>query len=220
MARTSIATDNFNRASLGSDWAQLNTAISGDVLIDSSIRIKGQYSTQPTDQQTVARWVGAGSFTDDQYSQLKLLNPLDFLGSVYRAGVIVRASSDVGNNRDYYEAYIAYDSVSTPTTYLAKWVNGTRTGLYSAAQTWAVNDTISLEAEGTTLRVCRNGTPLGGSWTVTDSSISTGLPGVTMAGVGALGDDWEGGNMGSGTPVYAPPTLRRSGPSNVLLTRF
>lgn len=220
MARTSIATDNFNRASLGSDWAQLNTSNIGDVQIDSSIRIKGEYSTQPTDQQTAARWVGAGSFTDDQYSQLKLLNPLDFAGSTQRAGVIVRASSDTGNNRDYYEAYIASDSASTPTTYLAKWVNGTRTGLYSAAQTWAVNDTISLEVEGTTLRVCRNGTPLGGSWTVTDSSITTGLPGVTLAGgANCLGDDWEGGNMGS-TPVYAPPTLRRSGPSNVLLTRF
>lgn len=218
MARTSIATDNFNRASLGSDWTQLNTGAAGDVLLDSSIQIKGQYATQPTDQQGTARWVGAGSFTDDQYSQVKLVNPLDWNGATHRAGVIVRASADTGANRDYYEAYIAQDSGTTPTTYLAKWVNGTRTGLYSAAQTWAANDTISLEAEGTTLRVCRNGTPLGGSWTVTDSSISTGLPGVTMAGL-TLADDWEGGNMGSAA-VYAPPTLRRSGPSNVLLTRF
>jgi hypothetical protein len=206
MARTSIATDNFNRASLDSDWAQLNTVVSGNVQIDSSIRIQGQYNAQPTDQQPTARWVGAGSFTDDQYSQIKLLNPLDWASSTVRAGVIVRASADTGAGRDYYEAYIAQDSGTTPTTYLAKWVNGTRTGLYSAAQTWAANDTISLEAEGTTLRVCRNGTPLGGSWTVTDSSISTGLPGVTIAGVGALGDDWEGGNMGAS--ATSSPAIR------------
>lgn len=207
MSRTSVATDNFNRASLDLNWAQLNVSNAGDVQIDSSIQIKGQYATQPVDHQAAARWVGAGSFTDDQYSQLKLINPLDFTGSTMRAGVIVRASSDTNNNRDYYEAYIASDSGSTPTTYLAKWVNGTRTGLYSAAQTWAANDTISLEAEGTTLRVCRNGTPLGGSWTTTDSSITTGLPGVTIAGgTNCMGDDWEGGNMGAS--ATSSPAIR------------
>jgi hypothetical protein len=205
MARTSIATDNFNRASLGSDWAQLNNGNAGAISIDSSIRIKGQYASQPTDQHAMVRWVGAGTFTDDQYSQVKLVNPLDNVGANYRHGVIVRASADTDSTRDCYEAYIAQDSVTTPTTYLAKWVNGTRTGLYSATQTWAANDTISLEVEGTTLRVCRNGTPLGGSWTVTDSSITTGLPGVS-ATHGCYSDDWEGGNMGAS--ATSSPAIR------------
>ena len=102
MARTSIATDDFNRAALDSNWAQLNNGTAGAVSIDSSIRIKGQYSSQPTDEHAMARWVGAGSFTDDQYSQVKLVNPLDNVGGNYRHGVIVRASADTNNARDCY----------------------------------------------------------------------------------------------------------------------
>ncbi len=198
MARTSVATDNFNRASLGADWAQLDNGY-GNVVTNSSLYVASDSGADGgLNRMGTARWVGAGTFTDDQYSSLKLVEPLGFVGGTARAGVIVRASADTGANRDYYEAYVQSDSSTTPTTVFAKQVNGTRTLLHSAAVSWAVNDRLELEAEGTTIRVCKNGTPLGGSFTQTDSSITTGLPGVAMGTSGNRGDDWEGGNLGSG----------------------
>ena len=198
MARTLIASDAFNRASLGTtDWGQLNTAW-GTVSINASIQFTSNFDTS-ADQTGAARWIGAGTFSNDQYSSVKIKNPLAFFGAAHRVGAIVRASADQDGTRDYYEAYIQADSASVPTTVLAKWVNGARTVLGSAAQAWAVDDLLSIEAEGTTIRLCRNGTPLGGSFTVTDSSLATGNPGVAVGSTASLyGDDWEGGNVTAG----------------------
>ncbi len=211
MARTSIATDNFNRASLGTtDWSQMNTGAAGDVQIDSSIRVKGQYSTQPTDQKATVRWIGAGSFTNDQYASIKIVLAPSPPGNP--VGVCVRASGSA-STRTFYEAFVD-GNVGTQTTSLNKWVSGTRTVLYTdTAITWAANDLISLEAEGTTLRVCKNGTAVGGSWTLTDSSISTGAPGVVVSGSGIFGDDWEGGNIAAADTTA--PTLTSPGTSSV-----
>lgn len=210
MARTSIATDNFNRASLGTtDWSQMNTGAAGDVQIDSSIRVKGQYSTQATDQKATARWIGAGSFTNDQYASVKLVNAPTSGSPGNTAGVCVRASGSAGT-KTFYEAFVEANVTSPPTS-LSKWVSGTRTVLYSdTAITWAANDLLSLEVEGTTLRVCKNGTAIGGSWTVTDSSIATGVPGVVMSGVYIYGDDWEGGNIGTAGLTLTPSLFTNS----------
>lgn len=194
MARTQIATDDFNRASLGtSDWAQMNTGLAGDVQTDSSIRIKGQYGTQPTDQKPTARWIGAGTFSNDQYSSLRLTaGPAG--GSQAAVGVAVRASGSAGT-RTFYEFFVD-GLASNYNTTLSKWVNGTRTVLHtSTGVSWASNDLISIEVEGTQVRGCKNGTPLGGSFTLTDASISSGAPGVVAASNGFNGDDWEGGDV-------------------------
>lgn len=203
MARTLIASDNFNRASLGADWAQLNAGNAGDIVIDGSTRIRGSFGNQNVDDKATARWVGAGTFSDDQYSSLVLVNPVIFNGTTVRIGVIARASADTGAGRDYYEAYLLMDSGTTPTTRLVKWVNGTRTQLHSAAVAWAANDRIDLECEGSEIRVCKNGTPLGGSFTQTDTSITTGKPGVTATN-STFGDSWEGGDIAADA---VPPTL-------------
>lgn len=215
MPRTSVATDNFNRASLGtSDWTQLNTSASGDVQIDTSTRIKGQYGTQPGGNRAAARWVGAGTFADDQYASIRLAtNPAAGDSPTNSCGVIVRASSGTGASRNYYEAYVVQSASASVTTVLAKWVSGTQTVIATGTSTWATNDLLSLEAEGTTLRVCRNGTPLGGIYTVTDSSLSTGAPGVTMSSFGVLGDDFEGGSIAADTtgPTLTSPTGTATG---------
>ncbi len=194
MARTQIATDNFNRSSLGtSDWAQMNVGLAGEVQIDSSIRIKGQYGTQAVDQKPTARWIGAGTFDDDQYASVKMLGaPAG--GSQAAIGAIVRASGSAGT-RTFYEFFVD-GLASNYNTTLSKWVNGTRTVLHtSTGVTWAANDLISIEVEGTTVRGCKNGVALGGSFTVTDSDISTGAPGVVVASSGIFGDDWEAGDI-------------------------
>jgi hypothetical protein len=200
MPRAVVATDNFNRASLDANWSNQNTALAGNVLVDSSIRATGQFSTQVTDQLPTARWVGAGSFTADQYATARLVNVAAVLGVAIRAGVTVRSSGTAGA-RSYYEAVVRQDTAPT-TTELAKWVAGTRTVLHSASVPWANGDLLELEAEGTTLRVYRNGVALGGGFTATDTSLATGTPGVAVT-QGAFVDDWEGGNVTSGSATYS-----------------
>lgn len=217
MARTSIATDNFNRASLGtSDWAQLNSSSGGDVQIKTSTTIAGQYALQSGHQACVARWIGAGTFTDDQYSKITI-SSITGVSTSSGLGVICRASADTLGNKDFYELYIDGGTIGGGVylTSLAKWVNGTRTVLYSNNESWANADTIELECEGTTIRGMRNGSSLGASWIVTDSSLTTGKPGVTTAGTGLfLGDSWEGGNIGTAdttAPTLTSPTGTQTG---------
>lgn len=221
MARTPVQNDNFNRSSLGtSNWAQLNTAAAGDITIYSSTVFGNQYGLQATEQRGAARWIGAGSFSSDQYSEITLVSIIN-VNVDSSLGVIVRASADTGTGRDYYEAVVVANGASgaNHTTHLCKYANGTRYVLNSAQQVWANGDKLSIEAEGSVIRLCRNGTPLGGSWTVTDDGssyggavLSGGQPGVTASsasGAGLIeGDDWEGGNLSSGTPATSLPPPR------------
>ena len=158
MARTLVASDNFNRASLGSDWSMVCT-IRGNIVITASTKVWGEYAAIADDHPT-AKWAGAGTFTDDQYSSAVLLDSTP-PGSTYRFGVIVRASTGTNATRDYYEAYVALITGAV-TTHLVKFVDGVATYIHtSSSPTWADNDRIELEVEGNTLRVCKNGTPLG-----------------------------------------------------------
>lgn len=192
--RTSIATDDFNRASLGANWTNLNTDWSS-VRISSSTFIDCSGAGAISSQGAAAVWAGSGTFTNDHYSSI-VVNGLSFLSSDYRIGVIVRASTDTNGARDFYGFEVAADSGGpTYTATLYKIVNGTYTALNSAAITIANGDRLELEAEGTTLRGCKNGTPLGGSWTQTDSSLSTGKPGVAGSGTSINGDNWDGGSL-------------------------
>lgn len=215
MTRTSIATDDFNRASLGANWTNVNTGNAGSISIDSSTRAVGQYGVQPTNEIAEAVWAGTGSFTADQYSEVTLINPLANGGAANRQACAVRMSG-TGGTRSEYQAVVQQDSATTPTTYIAKVVSGTITILYSAAQAWANADKLSLEAEGTTLRLCRNGVPLGGGFTLTDSSVATGTPGVA-ATVAAYLDAWEGGNVSAASTGGLP--LTGGGLSHSILTQ-
>ena len=180
MPRSVVATDNFNRASLGANWAQLRP-FDGSIEIDSSTRLGAN-------SLGAGRWVGAGTFTADQYAVLKLTT-LGF-GGGERIGVIVRASGDIDTNRDYYSFL---DNNTGAVAQLIKTVNGTETILDSRSSPFAAGDTIELEVEGTTLRAFRNGTLI---YSLTDSSLSTGNPGALNEQTGnVFGDDWEGGNI-------------------------
>lgn len=208
-----IASDDFNRASLGTtDWTQMNTALAGDVQIDSSIKIKGQFGTQATDQKATARWIGAGTFSNDHYSSTLVVTTPTSSSTTNTIGAIGRASGSAGT-RTFYEFFVEGDPTS-PITTLNKWVNGTRTILAQATGvTWAANDLIEIECEGTTIRGCKNNTVLGSggfsfttgsTFTVTDASISTGAPGVVVSGTaGIFGDDWKAGDMTAAAPTAA-----------------
>jgi hypothetical protein len=196
MARTSIATDAFTysngelAAVAGGNWTNLRPS-SNEIFISSN-RVVGGYSNTGN-----YRWDGSGSFTADQYAKITLTT-IDWTSNPdVRLGVGVRYSSDTDANRDGYYAYIQYES-SAEHTKIDKVVNGSATNLSNVTGDGFVNgDTIELEAEGTTLRVFKNGVELRN---VTDSDIggsSSHKPGLILSdilGVSIM-DSWEGGNI-------------------------
>lgn len=125
----------------------------------------------------------AGTFTDNQYAQIKLTKT-----SVSQSyiGVGVRASPGNG--------YFLY--VSGTTYVLGKVVSYGYNEIRVAGRTFNVNDILRLEVSGTTLTCKQNGSTF---WTATDSALASGNPSVTGNGFNATdfnaGDDWEGGDL-------------------------
>ena len=210
MARSSVATDNFNRTSLDGNWTQLNAG-NGSITIFSSVRVGGSHS-QPPDAGMAALW-NADSFADDQYAQL-VIETIAYINKSNHVGVIVRASTDTGSGRDYYYVTVGGDQFgSNDNTTFGKIVDGTNTEFVQNTDTdWAVTDTLELEAEGTTIRVLRNGVALGGSFTTTDSDLSSGSAGLIGGGADNMtGDDWEGGDItGAAAAAALEPDIIRS----------
>lgn len=186
--RTSVATADGTSVA---NFTQLNSAW-GSIAVGSGVF---SCSASNTNNEGAGVWSGAGTFTDDQYAEITI-GGLSFLSADFLVGVICRASTDTGAGRDFYFAYVAADSGGPNyTTVLGKYVNGTRTVLNSASTAWVNSDKISLEVQGSTLRLCKNGAALGGSFTQTDTSLTTGKPGIVANGSAPTGDDWVGGNL-------------------------
>lgn len=202
MARTVVATDNFNRANaaLATDWAQLNAVGAGNAQIVGNA-IAGTVSGSTAAARRITE-----AFSDDQYSSL-VISSGDTGTASYGMGVIARASGDIDGARDYYYVFVSNQTV------FGKVLNGTDTPIASsAAPSWSAGDRVELECEGTTIRVMKNGVALGGAFTVTDASLTTGKPGVAPRGDPGVvtGDDWEGGNLGSPPPPPSNFVPRRS----------
>jgi hypothetical protein len=209
MPRTLVASDNFNRAGpgLGANWTQINNWAGGDCTIASSTVLQGAgggASGSVISTGTIM-WSGAGTFPDDQYSKATI-SAFDFQSTAYSACAMVRCSGDVnvnGGQMDYYAAVVFLDAASggTHTTALVKVVNGTQTTLGATVGIVYSNaDTVECEAEGTTIRFFKNGVE---QYTRTDSSLTSGKPGVLLAGAGITTrlDDWEGGSLVAADPV-------------------
>jgi hypothetical protein len=200
MARTLIASDNFNRAgpALGANWGQVGPAAgSGEnIQITASTKIYGAGAS------CAARWVGAGTFTNDQYSSLVILA---FSVDFNDIGVIARASADQDANRDHY---IFRVRGITNAMVLSKCVNGTVTNLATGTGTFTSGDRIEIECEGTAIRGLKNGSVL---LSATDAALTTGAPGVYATATGGpaepFGDDWEGGAITAGGAVPIPRFL-------------
>ena len=201
MARSNVVT-NYAFSTAGAlaspDWQQLRTydgtvTAAGGVVYTSGYAVPGVNSGG-------ARWIGSGTFTENQFSSIVISN-LQFEADQVNIAVLVRASGGDDDaagetTRSFYAAFVQYNNPSTYTTVLGRVVSGAWTQLHSAAQAWSNGDRLELEVEGTTLRLCRNGTPLGGSFTQTDSSLSSGAPGIGGSGGNiARGDDWTAGNL-------------------------
>jgi hypothetical protein len=142
----------------------------------------------------IAFW-NADAFPNDQYSQVAI--------TALGAGSIIvslRAADSGDATRDYYEFYT--DGVTgAGHTEAAVVVNGGTTVLRNFATTFAASDVMKLGVVGTTLTAYKNGTSLG---TQSNSTLTSGAAGVgsyCAAGTRPTFDNWEGGSLGSTSPV-------------------
>jgi hypothetical protein len=151
-----------------------------------------------------AVWGGTGTFTDDQYAQTTLVSSNN--ANRY-GGVVVRGTAGTTNaTKNFY-----YFMCSSTQCQLGKYVAGTVTTIVTANHGAIAPFAVRLEVAGSTLVVKVNGsTPAGFAASYTDTSLTTGKPGVVVnanAAGGAVIDDWAGGNLG-GAPD--PPTIAPS----------
>jgi hypothetical protein len=184
-----VTADSFTRANastLGPNWTinRDSLAISGNAAVAGS----GQYSE--------ASWTGQ-AFNADQWSRAQVAS-VDTAG----AGVMVRlagASVDTG--------YLYFCSTSSRS--LNKRVAGTQTTLASAGSGCTVNDVIELDVVGNNLIALRNGAV---DLTYSDSTITSGAPGIALYNTGTPANDsvvnWIGGGLPLGnatTSIFNQP---------------
>ena len=175
-----MVSDAFDRADenpIASPWATIRGA--GLQLSSHTVFSSGAGDT--------ASAYGDAGLDADQYATVVLGV---VMGPGRATGPAIRMS--VGTLDNYYGAY-----ATAATKFLFKSVEGAYTVLASAANTWAVDDAIRLEGEGTTIRVLVNGTLDADLGEVTDASLSAGDPGIVGYGTsnGCAAASFVAGNM-------------------------
>jgi hypothetical protein len=169
------AYDNATRANggIGSSWT-----VEQNGLNIASNQIQGTSTGSNT-----AFW-STNSFSTSQFAQATItaLN-----GTTDFPGVSVLASG-TGSSSTYYACL--EDSTNI---YIQRVVNASSTNLTSAASTGAVGDLLRLEvAPGGALTCYKNGAVV---LTFTDTQITSGSPGLIIAGSVATEKNWSGGNL-------------------------
>ena len=151
-----------------------------------------------------ARYIGSTTFSADHYSSVKIAQ-FTAAGAV---AALARVSTDYDSagqsSRDFYFLLAAKSGLTT----LGKVVNGTAgyTPLVSSSSpTWSVGDRVEIEVEGTTIRGLKNGVLItaGATYEVTDTSLSSGNPGIGGYGGSSysLGKEWSAGDLTAGASV-------------------
>jgi len=141
--------------------------------------------TMTVSVDNLAGW-NEDEFDDDQYAQGTIVSMQNY----YFIGVAVRCDVDTPSQT----GYVFYGTHNWSA--LWKLVDGVRTQLGDAADGFAADDVIRIEAEGTTIRALINDVVV---VEVTDSDIASGAAGLSGWHYGAetLLDNWEGGNLGT-----------------------
>jgi hypothetical protein len=148
----------------------------------------------------------AGTYPNNQYAQITVaVQNTSACGS----GAIVRLTG-ASPTETFYQFGTAGGVGAGSTFTLLKVVSGTLSVLNSWTGTLALGDTLAIEVIGTTINVYHNGTLLGA---VTDSSVTTGNPGITVyvPGGGATTDcaldNFAGGAVTVSGSAPAPPVV-------------
>jgi len=179
-----VATDNFDRANanpISGNWALSN---GGE---EQPLKIESGKVLSTTGAYLAHDYYTAGTFSDDQYSQVKIYGTY--------VGPAVRLSPAAGTGKGYTAVY---DSGTHITVYTTFWVE---VGWIDAPQ-WQSGDVlkISVTGQGATNKVIRvyvNGVQYGGE--IRDPNnygADSGRPGImSYYGDTTTMDDWEGGNL-------------------------
>lgn len=166
--------DNFNRANgaLGANW----TTTAGTFAIVSNQATVTAVATNIA----LAAYTGT-TFANNQYAQVQWLG-----GGGWGGALCIRCSNSA------ITGYVL-SGVSGTASILYKFVAGTSTVLASGGPAFTLNDVIRLEAVGTAITAYKNGTVI---LTATDSSITSGYPGIGGINfVGGILDGFYGGNL-------------------------
>ena len=135
-----LASDDFNRANanpIGSPW----------VGSTNNIQIVSNQVTGTNAGTNNSAYYGGVTFEVDGYVQARLKSVSSSFG-----GVTFRHSTSAAT---YYSAHF---QPGTSTTYITTWIAGGATDITtSTGITWAINDVMRLEVEGTTLTLFKNG---------------------------------------------------------------
>jgi hypothetical protein len=178
------ATDNFNRANedpLAGNWTQNGNALR---IVSNEVTTPASYG--------FCHW-NADTFANDQYCQCRIKS-----ASMVYAGPCVRCavSDTVG-----YGAWVSGSFLYF--FYLSAGFGYNQIGS-AVAITPAVNDVIKLTCVGTTLEAFQNGASLG---TRTHSTHTSGWAGIHNHNTAAAIDDFEAGDVTSGTVHDGAATL-------------
>lgn len=186
--RVQLLSDNFNRADsadLGTQWDPY-AGWNALQIVGNRARtqaVGGPEGLESNNAQTLAadQWAEAVVFLAGSAGA-------NFVGAVVRAAA--------PETQTMYLAVAAPDAASSS---IYKWVAGVFTNLAVASQGYVSNDRVSIEVEGTSLRMFRNDTQVA---SVTDTSISgSGRAGIEVyVSTGfpiaeAEGDNWEAGEF-------------------------
>lgn len=179
-------TDNFNRADgdLGANWTAVPSFIE-PTIVSNAVQPVGVSTTW-----SVVRY-SAQTFSDDQYASVKLVTAN---GSSNFVAPAVRGSD---TTQTVYYTRTNGPLGSTADGNITKWVSGTATTLFSFTdRTVNANTIVKLDVRGSTLRRYEDGVLKD---TVTDTSITSGWPGLYVAADGGVAgdsvlDDWVGGD--------------------------
>lgn len=184
------ATDTFTASSS----VALETYSANWTLVHDAFYVQHVLDVLQCDGSHPAHYWNADTPNADQYTQIQLTT----VGSD-GIGAAVRVSSS------QITYYLYYGTSSD--RILRKWVNHSQTDIANAGAAASVNDTLRLEASGTTLTPKRNGSTDTAIGAQTDSSISSGSLGVGGRGTFSFNtnaDNWEGGNLEGGAATAVP----------------
>lgn len=185
--RTTILTDNFNRADapdLGANW-DVYTSFQTPQVVTNTAR------ASTAGNAASSGWSAGPALNNNQYVKVKIASWADATSVV---GVQLRGSIGANNN-----FYLLYARAGSGNTQLYRVDAGVFTSLaFVANPGWAVNDTVELEAVGTTLTAFRNGVSI--SLSATDATYASGRAGLHIVSNVSINnnyaDDWEAGNVG------------------------
>ncbi len=186
-----LATDTFDRADstdLGAVW-DVVPGLTNCQIVGNRVR-SGVANTDDIESYNGVTW------PDDQYAQLTVAV---LTGTDLQVGTAVRCSTTVASA---YFGFAHTDTGGAMHYQLWRVVSGTFTLLGTDPTDPVVGDVVRTEAEGTTIRLQRNGTTL---MQVTDTNLASGRAGVAFYAAvlaNAEGDAWEGGNFATRSPMF------------------